>query len=102
MGCGGEGVVGGLTHIDVIVGVNLNTSLCTQRSDHFVGVHVGGGAGTGLEHVDREFSIVLALSDSLSSGDDGIGLFCGKQATVLVDLCAGGLQQAHSADLCGL
>ena len=41
VGCGGEGVVGGLSHVDVIVGVNLNAVLGGDGGDNLVGVHVG-------------------------------------------------------------
>ena len=41
VGCGGESVVGGLSHVDVIVGVNLNAVLCGDGGDDLVGVHVG-------------------------------------------------------------
>ena len=53
----GEDVVGGLPHVHVVVGVH---ALAGQVGDHLVGVHVGGGAGAGLEHVDGELVVVLA------------------------------------------
>ena len=56
----GEHVVGGLAHVDVVVGVHL---LAGERGDHLVGVHVRRGARAGLEHVDRELRVVLARGD---------------------------------------
>src|SRR5699024_3554635 len=54
VGGGREGVVGGLAHVDVVVRVNLDARLLSQGRDDLVGVHVRGGAGAGLEDVDRE------------------------------------------------
>ena len=43
--------------------------------DHFIGVHVGLGAGPGLKHDQRELVVELAVDDVLRRADDEIGLF---------------------------
>ncbi|BAC17880.1 hypothetical protein [Corynebacterium efficiens YS-314] len=101
VGRGGEGVIGGLAHVDIVVRVDLGAVGLRDGGDDLVGVHVGGGAGTGLEDVDRELGIMLAGGDLLAGGDDGVGLGGIQGTGVLVHLRAGCLQQAHRADLCG-
>ena len=56
----GEHVVGGLTHVDVVVGVHPAAG---QGGDDLVGVRVRGGARAGLEDVDRELAVVLPGGD---------------------------------------
>ncbi|MCY1525983.1 hypothetical protein D9M68_609840 [compost metagenome] len=52
---GGNDVVAALPAIDVVVGADLVAeNAAGQGGDHFVGIHVGTGAGAGLEHIDRE------------------------------------------------
>ena len=79
---GREHVVGRLTVIDVVVRIDrlLRSDHAARHlnravGDHFVGVHVGLGAGPGLEHDQREFVVELAVDDLLRSPDDEIGLF---------------------------
>ena len=71
---GGEGVVGGGGHVDVVVGVDglLGAHGATEDlngtvGDDLVGVHVGLGAGAGLPDNQREVVQQLALGD-LSGG----------------------------------
>ena len=52
-----EHVVRRLPHVHVVVRVH---ALAGEVRDHLVGVHVRGGAGAGLEDVDRELVVVLA------------------------------------------
>ena len=59
---GGERVIGGLAHIDVVIGVDgfLRTLLSPGHfdgpvRDHFIDVHVGLGARTGLPNTQWEF-----------------------------------------------
>ena len=99
VGSGGEGVIGGLAHVDVIVRVNLYALLMHQGGDDLVGVHIGRGAGAGLEYVDGEGIVVLAIRDFLCGGDNGVCLFCIQAAGVLVDLCACSLEQAKRTNL---
>ena len=48
--------------------------------DHLVGVHVGGSAGTSLEHVHHEVSVQLAAQQFVAGVADGLGLL-GRQDT---------------------
>lgn len=55
---GGEDVVGRLGGVDVVVGVHVTAEpLGRERRDDLVGVHVGRGAGPGLEDVDGEVRV---------------------------------------------
>src|SRR5699024_1609774 len=74
VGGGREGVVGGLAHVDVVVRVNLDARLLSQGRDDLVGVHVRGGAGAGLEDVDRELGVELVIGDAQGGVDDGLAL----------------------------
>ena len=76
---GGEGVVGGGAHVDVVVGVdgllaahgaaqNLNGAV----GDDLVGVHVGLGAGAGLPDNEGEVVDELEGGDLLGSLLDGL------------------------------
>lgn len=70
---GGEDVVGGLGGVDVVVGVHGAAQPgAGEVGDHLVGVHVRGGAGPGLEHVDREVGVVPAVDDLLRRGRDRV------------------------------
>jgi hypothetical protein len=71
---GGEGVIGGGGHVNVVVGVDgllgahgATEDLNSTVGDNLVGVHVGLGAGTGLPDDQREVVQQLTLSD-LSGG----------------------------------
>ena len=73
-----DDVVGGLSFVDVVVGVNgvTRTKFAAEGfdchvGDDLVGVHVGGGARAGLEDVDHESVVELAFDDALGGGDDG-------------------------------
>src|SRR5699024_3727763 len=86
VGCGREGVIGRLTHVHVVVRVQLNTVLLSEGSDDLVGVHVGRSTGTGLEDIDRELIVVLTGGNFLACRDDGVGDFRVERSGVLVDL----------------
>ena len=63
----GEDVVGRLAHVHVVVRVR---AVAREVRDHLVGVHVRRGARAGLEDVDRELVVVLALGDRGAGGGD--------------------------------
>ncbi len=44
-----------------------------EVGEHLVGVHVRGGAGAGLEDVDRELVVVFAGGDGVAGGGDPLG-----------------------------
>ncbi len=96
---GGEGVVGGLRHVDVIIGMYVHTGGLRDGCDDLVGVHVRTGSRAGLEDVDGELIVVLAFGDLVRGGDDCVGLVRVEESEVLVDLRTRCFQQAHCADL---
>ena len=75
-----EHVVGRLSHVDVIVGVDarvgalrLAEDLAGAVGEHLVGVHVVRRAGARLVHVDDELIAKLAGQDLVGGLDDGVG-----------------------------
>ncbi len=94
---GRDDVVGGLAHVDVVVGVDglLGADLAAHDlygpvGDHLVGVHVGRGAAAGLEDVEDEGRIELTLDDLLGGRDDRVPEPLVQQAELVVDV--GGLE----------
>ena len=76
---GGEGVVGGLRPVDVVVGVHGRLAaehaaghLDGAVGDDLVGVHVGLCARSCLPNAQREVVVELAVDDLLSCGGDQI------------------------------
>ena len=65
---GRNDVVAGLPQVDVVIGVDqLAAARAAEQlgrpiGDHLVRIHIGGGAGPGLENVDREFRIPASLN----------------------------------------
>ncbi len=102
---GRERVVGGLRHVDVVVGMNrvLAAQLaagqldCPVR-DHFVGVHVALRAAAGLPDPQREVGIEFAFDHLVRGLDDQLGPVARENPEVAVDLGGGLLEQAHRAD----
>jgi hypothetical protein len=91
----GEHVVGGLAHVDVVVGVNAGAG---ELGDDLVGVRVGGGTRAGLEDVDRELPVVAALGDLTGGALDARGGALSQQPELGVDGGGGPLdapQPAH-------
>ena len=52
--------------------------------DDFIGVHIGAGAGAGLENVHREMSIVTTGRHRIACLDDGISLGLVQHAEVCI------------------
>ena len=80
MHCRWEGIVGGLTEIDVVVGVNgffgaerSAEDLAGPVRDHLVEVHVGLGARPGLPDHEGEMIVQLAVNDLGRCSGDGLG-----------------------------
>lgn len=75
----GEGVIAGLTAIDVVVGMHaLASNLTTQQLDrpigyHLVRVHVGLRTRTRLPHHQREVVVQLPLDYLVGGPHDGVG-----------------------------
>ena len=91
MYCRGIGVVGRLRTVHVVVGrtvfifaVFVTHDFEGAVSYHLVGVHVGGGSGASLNHINRELIVIFAIDDFLTCLFDGLGLlFCQKSETVV-------------------
>jgi hypothetical protein len=92
---GGEDVVRGLAHVDVVVGVG---PVAGEVGEHLVGVHVRGGPGAGLEDVDRELVVVLAGGDRFARLGDPSRQLLVEDPELAVDARRGGLQPAQPAD----
>ena len=82
---GREDVVGGLGHVDVVVGADDGVVAALARADalgmqqldgpvrqHLVGVHVVAGAGAGLERVDPEVVDQLGLLGGAGGLEGGL------------------------------
>ena len=102
---GRKRVVGGLRHIDVVVGMDrlLAAHLAAGQFDRavrddLVGVHVGLGAAAGLPDAQRKLGVELARGDLLGRLHDQPRLVGGELAQILVDLGGGLLEQAEGAD----
>ena len=56
-------VVTALAHVDVIIWVyRLPQGLAGKSADHFVGVHVAGGAGSRLKDIHRKCCVAVTCS----------------------------------------
>ncbi|KAI3478944.1 hypothetical protein L1887_59065 [Cichorium endivia] len=101
---GGEGVVGGLAHVDVVVGVDgvLAAELAAEDldgavADDLVDVHVGLGARAGLEDDEGEVGVELAGDDLVGGLADGVSDL-GVETELLVDGGGGLLEHAKGLD----
>ena len=92
---GGDNVVAGLPHVDVVVGAHLEPLPAGQGGDHLVDVHVAGGAGAGLEHLHGKVLVVLAANHRLSGGGDRLGARRIQLAKLRIDL---GRRQLDTGD----
>jgi len=95
---GGNGVVGRLPHVDVVVWIDrlvaaFFAAQCDvgEVGDDFVAVHVVAGAGTGLEAVDHEFVVIFTRENLVAGRDDGIAFFSRQPARLAVGMCCGKL-----------
>ncbi len=67
-------VVAALTHIDVIIRVNLAPEpLACESRDDFVGVHVAARTRPGLEDVHGELRVMLAFGNFHRGALNGLG-----------------------------
>jgi hypothetical protein len=76
----GEGVVGGLRHVDVAVradhlvcALRMTEQLEGAVCDHLVGVHVDRRSGAALDRIDDKMIVEPAGDDVVSSARDGVG-----------------------------
>ena len=75
----GERIVGGLAHVDIVVGVRQLRAgqLVGTVGDHLIGVHVGLRARTGLPDDEREMPVQFAGDHFVAGPGDGRSLFVG-------------------------
>ena len=100
-----KSVVGGLSVVDVVVGVNrvfgtdgFAGDLAASVGDHLVGVHVRGGARAGLKNVHRKVFVVFALGHLLRRlGDQGRDRRFDR-TELLVRFGGGGLEVTESVN----
>src|ERR1700677_3860261 len=102
---GREGIVGGLRHVDVVVGMDgvFGAHLTAGKLDRavgndLVGVHVGLGAAAGLPNTERKFSVEFAFDDLVGGADDELGLFGGHLAEFVVGFGGGLFEDTDGAD----
>ena len=100
-----DDVVARLAHVDVIVLMDallrivlLARQLPAAIRDHFVHVHVRARARTGLENVEREMLVQLALDDFLGRLHDEGGTMGVEQAEIVIGLRGGPFQKAERAN----
>ena len=107
----GERVVGALPHVDVVVRMDRLLRLQAVAAehldrpvgDHLVDVHVARGARAGLEDVDRELVVELALGHLAAGVQHGLDLLvvervlaaAGELAQVAVGHAGGVFHQSH-------
>ena len=101
----GEGVIGGLGHVDVVI--RMDGLFRAQHStghinrpigDHLVDVHVRLGAAAGLPNAEREVVVQFALGDLGGGFDDEIGFFLCEEAELLIGQSAGSFQVSKGVD----
>ncbi len=82
----GEGIVGGLGHIDMIVGMDLKAQMIVHADmgNDFVGIHVGLGAAAGLPYLQGKFSVILSLQDIAAGTADGLAPFRVQSPQLLI------------------
>ena len=83
----GENIVGALAQVHVIVGMDglaVGKAVAAAKldgpvGDHLVGVHIGRGAGTGLEDIHRKLVVEAAVGHLARGGDEGLDLGRGER-----------------------
>ena len=102
---GGIHVVGGLAEIDVIVGRDhvigatlLVGELERTVRDHFVGVHVGGGAGASLNHVHQKMLVMSPGAYFAGGTNDDLGVLLVEETELEVGLGGGFLDRGERFD----
>src|SRR5881296_3865134 len=102
---GREDVVGALALVHVVVRVDDGLVAAPGAEqlegavrDHLVGVHVGRGAGAGLEDVDHELAVELPLRHLRRSAADGVGKPLVEEPERGVDARARALDGAQGGD----
>ena len=94
-------IVGRLRAVDVVVGREglvvaffLAQGFEGDVGDDLIGIHVGRGAGSALDHIDGELIVEFSGDHTFAGGFDGFEEVFGQQAEVVVG--PGGSQFDHS------
>ena len=89
-GCG-EGVVGGLGHIHIVIGMQqlFAQNGVAPAGNDLVGVHIGLGAGAGLPDHQREMIGQLPVNHLIRGLADGIPLLFGHLLRAELGVCLG-------------
>src|SRR5438270_277090 len=98
-------IVGGLSVIDVIVGMDALVlaeptakNLLRPIRDHLVRIHVKANAGSGLKYVHNKFAIPLTVNHFLCGGDDGVGYLGIHKTEFLVSFGGGAFNHGDGAN----
>ena len=84
--------------VDERVAAPTAVQLARPVGDHLVGIHVGRGAGAGLEDVDDKLVVMIPGNHLLGSPDDDIGLLRVEDPQVPVDDRSSALDQTECPD----
>ena len=99
---GGEGVIGGLGHIDVIVGMQQLAAdqFIAPVGNDFIHIHIGLGTGAGLPDHQREVVSQFSGNHFIRSGADGCEFLTGHLFRFQGVVCQGGtfFQNAEGMD----
>src|SRR5207245_7014373 len=89
---GGKRIIGGLRHVDVVVGMNglfaahfAAGNFDGAIRDDFVDIHVGLRAAAGLPNAKREVRAEFSLDDFIGGADNEAALFVRELAEVQID-----------------
>src|SRR6201996_3483920 len=98
-------VVTGLSHVHMVIGMDrifqpdrLARDLTHAIRDHLVGVHVGAGAGTGLENVERKAAVQLSLDNLFRSLNDEACTLSVESLTIPIGLGGAPLDKPERAN----
>ena len=74
---GGKGIVGGLAHVHIVIGMEqfFSGNLIAPVCNDLIGVHIGLGAGAGLPHHQRKMPMELSANHLVAGFGNGIQLF---------------------------
>ncbi len=102
---GGKDVVGGLTFVDVVVGMNrfFGTYDAAGHLDspvgyNLIGVHVALGAASGLPDDQGEMAVKFALDDLVGGFADQVGFVLSQNTQFGVGLSSSFFEDAEGAD----
>lgn len=81
-----EGVIGGLTGIDLVVGMDAHARELAKPGEHLVHIHIRARARPGLEDIDGEGIVIPPLGDALRRGGNGLRLLRRQHPELRINL----------------